>query len=56
MFGISWGGFNGLQIAALRPPELKAVVSVASTDDRYADDVNDVTPHVLRSSSGPVIA
>ncbi|UHQ54844.1 MULTISPECIES: CocE/NonD family hydrolase [Microbulbifer] len=40
MIGISWGGFNGLQIAALRPPELKAVVSVASTDDRYADDVH----------------
>jgi putative CocE/NonD family hydrolase len=40
MYGISWGGFNGLQIAALRPPELRAVVSVASTDDRYADDVH----------------
>lgn len=40
MFGISWGGFNGLQIAARRPPELKAIVSVASTDDRYADDVH----------------
>ncbi|MDT8444845.1 MAG: CocE/NonD family hydrolase [Desulfuromonadales bacterium] len=40
IIGISWGGFNGLQIAARRPPELKAVVSVASTDDRYADDVH----------------
>lgn len=40
MIGISWGGFNGLQIAALRPPELKAVISVCSTDDRYADDVH----------------
>ncbi len=40
MIGISWGGFNGLQIAAMRPPELKAVISVASTDDRYADDVH----------------
>jgi len=40
MIGISWGGFNGLQIAALRPPELGAVVSVCSTDDRYADDVH----------------
>jgi putative CocE/NonD family hydrolase len=40
MIGISWGGFNGLQIAALRPPALKAVVSVCSTDDRYADDVH----------------
>lgn len=40
MIGISWGGFNGLQIAALRPPALKAIVSVCSTDDRYADDVH----------------
>lgn len=40
MIGISWGGFNGLQIAALQPPELKAVIAVASTDDRYADDVH----------------
>ncbi|PXX97436.1 CocE/NonD family hydrolase [Halomonas sp. LBP4] len=40
MIGISWGGFNGLQLAARRPPELKAVVSVCSTDDRYADDVH----------------
>src|SRR6056297_4109463 len=40
MIGISWGGFNGLQIAALQPPELKAVISVASSDDRYADDVH----------------
>ncbi|MCW2912632.1 MAG: peptidase [Actinomycetia bacterium] len=40
MFGISWGGFNSLQVAALRPPSLKAIVTVCSTDDRYADDVH----------------
>ena len=40
MMGISWGGFNGLQIAARRPPALKAVVTICSTDDRYADDVH----------------
>ncbi len=40
MIGISWGGFNGLQIAARQPEALKAVVSVCSTDDRYADDVH----------------
>ena len=40
MIGISWGGFNGLQIAALRPEALKAVVTICSTDDRYADDVH----------------
>ena len=38
MMGISWGGFNGLQIAARRPPALKAIVTICSTDDRYADD------------------
>jgi len=40
MIGISWGGFNGLQLAALQPPELQAVISLCSTDDRYADDVH----------------
>lgn len=40
MIGISWGGFNGLQIAALRPSGLEAVISACSTDDRYADDVH----------------
>jgi len=40
MIGISWGGFNGLQIAAMTPPQLKCIVTVASTDDRYADDVH----------------
>jgi len=40
IIGISWGGFNGLQIAQRRPPQLKAVVAVCFTDDRYADDVH----------------
>jgi uncharacterized protein len=40
MLGISWGGFNGLQVAARRPPALKAVVTICSTDDRYSDDVH----------------
>ncbi|WP_110687956.1 CocE/NonD family hydrolase [Salinicola aestuarinus] len=40
MVGISWGGFNGLQVAALQPPALKAVITLCSTDDRYADDVH----------------
>ena len=40
MIGISWGGFNGLQVAARQPPALKAVISLASTVDRYADDVH----------------
>ncbi|MEA2778735.1 MAG: uncharacterized protein QOK29_279 [Rhodospirillaceae bacterium] len=40
MMGISWGGFNALQVAALRPPALKAIITACSTDDRYADDVH----------------
>src|SRR5687768_2688413 len=40
MIGISWGGFNGLQVAARRHRALKAVVSICSTDDRYADDIH----------------
>ncbi|UPK75250.1 CocE/NonD family hydrolase [Nocardioidaceae bacterium SCSIO 66511] len=40
IMGISWGGFNGLQIAAEQPPELAAVLTLCSTDDRYADDVH----------------
>lgn len=40
MFGISWGGSNSLQIAALAPEPLKAVVTVCSTDDRYENDVH----------------
>jgi hypothetical protein len=40
MIGISWGGFNGLQVAARRPVQLKAVISLCSTDDRYADDIH----------------
>lgn len=38
MIGYSWGGFAGLQVAARRPPELGAVVSVNSTVRRYTDD------------------
>lgn len=40
MMGKSWGGFNCLQVAAMRPAPLKAIVTVCSTDDRYADDIH----------------
>ena len=40
MMGKSWGGFNCLQTAFLQPPALKAVVSVCSTTDRFADDIH----------------
>ncbi|QGH69982.1 CocE/NonD family hydrolase [Pseudactinotalea sp. HY158] len=40
MFGISWGGFNSLQLAERAPAALKAIVTVCSTDDRYDNDVH----------------
>ncbi|MFE3142309.1 CocE/NonD family hydrolase [Streptomyces scopuliridis] len=47
MFGISWGGFNALQIAALAPEPLKAIVTVCSSDDRYDNDVHYMGGSVL---------
>ncbi|ANT54496.1 CocE/NonD family hydrolase [Mesorhizobium amorphae] len=38
MFGISWGGYSALQVAARRPPELKAIITVCSTEDRYSEE------------------
>jgi hypothetical protein len=40
MIGLSWGGFNALQIAALNPKPLKAIMTVSSSDDRFSDDVH----------------
>ncbi|MDX1498729.1 MAG: CocE/NonD family hydrolase [Woeseiaceae bacterium] len=40
MFGISWGGFNSLQVAAQRPPALKAIMALCAADDRYTDDAH----------------
>ncbi len=40
MRGISWGGINTLQIAALEPPELKAIMPMCCTDTRYTDDAH----------------
>ncbi len=40
MEGISWSGFNSLQVAARRPPALKAIITHCSTDDRYTDDAH----------------
>lgn len=42
MIGISWGGFNGLQIAARQPPALACVVALGFTDDRFATDIHRV--------------
>jgi putative CocE/NonD family hydrolase len=40
MRGISWGGFNSLQTAALAPPALKAIMPNCATDNRYTDDAH----------------
>ncbi|AQS71433.1 CocE/NonD family hydrolase [Streptomyces pactum] len=40
MMGLSWGAFAALQVAARRPPSLKAVVIASFTDDRHADDMH----------------
>lgn len=40
MWGISWSGFNALQVAMRRPPALKAIMASCSSDDLYHDDVH----------------
>lgn len=40
MMGISWGGFNSLQVASHRPPALKAVISLCSSDDLYTENMH----------------
>lgn len=40
MFGISWGGFAALQIAARRPPALATIITACSTDDLYVDNMH----------------
>jgi hypothetical protein len=39
MWGISWGGFNSIQVAMRQPPELKAIIALHATDDLFHDDV-----------------
>jgi uncharacterized protein len=52
MIGISWGGFNGLQVAARRPAALQAIITICSTDDRYRDDVHYMGGSLLRAGFG----
>lgn len=40
MFGISWGGFNAIQMAMRHPPALKAIMAVDATDALFHDDVH----------------
>lgn len=49
MMGFSWGGFAALQVAALRPPNLAAIIPCYFTDDRYTDDAHYLGGCVLGS-------
>ena len=40
MYGISWGGFNALQMAMRNPPELKAIIATAATEELFHDDIH----------------
>ena len=40
MFGKSWGAYNSFQVAARRPPSLKAIAPVMGTDDRWLEDIH----------------
>jgi putative CocE/NonD family hydrolase len=55
MTGVSWGGFNAVQVAMRRPPELHAIVPIHFTTDRYHSDVHYVggTLQVQESAGWP---
>jgi len=40
MFGISWGGFNAIQLAMRHPAALKAILAVDATEALFHDDVH----------------
>lgn len=40
MFGKSWGAYSSFQVAATRPPALKAIAPVMGTDDRWLEDIH----------------
>jgi len=40
MMGISWSGFNSMQLAMRNPPELKAILAADATAELFHDDVH----------------
>lgn len=40
MWGISWGGFNAIQVAMRQPRALKAILAAHATDDLFHDDIH----------------
>lgn len=52
MMGISWGGFNGLQVAMRAPEALKAIITICSTHNRFSDDIHYKGGALLLENSG----
>ncbi len=52
MWGISWGGFNAIQVALRRPPALRAIIAVDASDDLFHDDVHYIDG-LLHIRTGP---
>ncbi len=50
MRGISWGGINTLQVAALHPPALKAIMPMGCCDRRYTDDAHYIGGALARAN------
>lgn len=40
MYGLSWGGYNGIQLATIAPEPLKAIAVAGATDDRFCNDTH----------------
>jgi uncharacterized protein len=40
MWGISWSGFNAIQVAMRQPPALKAILAVHASDNLFEDSVD----------------
>ena len=40
MLGISWGGFNSIQMAMRNPPALKAILAIEATEALFTEDVH----------------
>ncbi|MDG1857465.1 MAG: CocE/NonD family hydrolase, partial [Emcibacteraceae bacterium] len=40
MFGISWSGFNSIQMAVRQPPALKTIIPLMATEALYQEDVH----------------
>lgn len=52
MMGISWGGFNALQVAMRAPEALKAIITICSTHNRFSDDIHYKGGALLLENSG----